>query len=86
MPENILKRLFADPEIPDEQARETINSQDHFDIARLLHLFTVEEKVKVFQYLTGENRRRSGAGGLGTRGLGRRCTPRPRGTTTQTLP
>ena len=57
MPENILKRLFADPEIPDEQARETINSQDHFDIARLLHLFTVEEKVKVFQYLTGEIKR-----------------------------
>jgi len=57
MPENILKRLFADPEIPDEQAQETINSQDHFDIARLLHLFTVEEKVKVFQYLTGEIKR-----------------------------
>ena len=52
MPEDILKRLFANAEISDAQARETINSKDHFDIARLLHLFTVAEKVKIFQYLT----------------------------------
>jgi len=57
MPENILKRLLNDPGIPDEQARKTINSQDHFDIARLLHLFTIEEKVKLFQYLTDEIKR-----------------------------
>ncbi len=57
MTENILKRLLNDPGIPEEQARKTINSQDHFDIARLLHLFTIEEKVKLFQYLTDEIKR-----------------------------
>jgi len=57
MPENILKRIFNDPNISVEQARATINSQDHFDVARLLHLFTVEEKVKIFQYIEDEVQR-----------------------------
>lgn len=57
MVENILKSLLADPAIGEEQARKIINSQDHFEVARLLHLFTVEEKVNFFQYLTDEIKR-----------------------------
>jgi len=57
MPENILKKIFNDPNISAEQAREAINSQDHFDIARILHLFTIDEKVKIFQYVENEIQR-----------------------------
>ena len=48
MPENKIKSLLSDPGIREEQAREIINSQDHFEVARILHLFTVAEKVKFF--------------------------------------
>lgn len=53
MPINQLKSLFSDPEIPKVRARELINSLDHFDIARLLHQLDKDEKVLIFQYITG---------------------------------
>ncbi|MCH6579024.1 MAG: magnesium transporter, partial [Nitrospinae bacterium] len=57
MPINQLKSLFSDPEIPESRARELINSLDHFDIARLLHQLDKDEKVFIFQYITGDVKR-----------------------------
>ena len=52
-----LKSLFPESGAPDGQAREMINSMDHFDIARLLHQLTIEEKVYIFQYIDDDVKR-----------------------------
>lgn len=52
-----LKSLFTEPGIPEDQARKVINAMDHFDIARLLHQLTRDEKVLIFQYLEGDVKR-----------------------------
>jgi magnesium transporter len=52
-----LKSLFSESGAPDEQAREMINSMDHFDIARLLHQLTIEEKVHIFQCIDDDVKR-----------------------------
>ncbi len=52
-----LKSLFSESGIPESQAREMINSMDHFDIARLLHQLTIDEKVLIFQYIEDDVKR-----------------------------
>ncbi|MDH3257339.1 MAG: CBS domain-containing protein, partial [Nitrospinota bacterium] len=57
MPIDQLKSLFPETGVPENQAREMINSMDHFDIARRLHQLTVDEKVLIFQYLDDDVKR-----------------------------
>ena len=57
MPSDQLKSLFAQPHVPESQAREMINSMDHFEIARLLHQHTEDEKVLIFQYIDDDVKR-----------------------------
>ncbi len=52
-----LKSILSEPGIPEEQARKMIQAMDHFDIARLLHQLSRDEKVLIFQYLEGEVKR-----------------------------
>ena len=54
---DLLKTLFSEPGLPEDQAREMINTLDHFDIARLLHQISIDEKVLIFQYLEGDLKR-----------------------------
>lgn len=51
MPADKLKQLVEDQDLSPEQFAEAINGMDHFEIARLLHQFEPEEKVKIFQSL-----------------------------------
>ena len=57
MPINQLKSLFSESGLPETQAREMVNSMNHFDIARLLHQFTPDEKVLIFQYIDDDVKR-----------------------------
>lgn len=57
MPINQLKSLFSDSEIPASEARDLVNTLDHFDIARLLHQFNKNQKGLIFQYLIGDIKR-----------------------------
>ena len=56
-PSDQLKSLFTEPSVPESQAREMINSMDHFEIARLLHQHTEDEKVLIFQYIDDDVKR-----------------------------
>ncbi|MCF8720574.1 magnesium transporter [Nitrospina gracilis] len=51
MPVDNLKELLQNPETTPEQLLEAVNEIDHFEIARLLHQLTDEEKVQIFQLL-----------------------------------
>jgi magnesium transporter len=51
MPVDKLKELVQDQELSSELFAGMVNEMDHFEIARLLHQLTPEEKVKVFQAL-----------------------------------
>lgn len=57
MPINQLKFLFSDSGVPESEARELVNTLDHFDIARLLHQLDRNQKSLIFQYLTGDIKR-----------------------------
>ena len=57
MPINQLKSLFSESGLSEAQAREMINSMNHFDIARLLHQLTADEKVLIFQYIDDDVKR-----------------------------
>jgi len=57
MPIDQLKSLFSESGLPETQAREMINSMNHFDLARLLHQLTSREKVLIFQYINGDIKR-----------------------------
>jgi len=57
MPVDKLKELVEDPEITGEVFAEMVNEMDHFEIARLLHQLTPEEKVKVFQALDEDEKK-----------------------------
>jgi magnesium transporter len=57
MPIDQLKSLFSESAVAESQAREMINSMNHFDIARLLHQLTVDEKVLIFQYIDDDVKR-----------------------------
>lgn len=57
MPIDQLKSIFTESGAPNDQAREMINSMNHFDIARLLHQLPIENKVLIFQYLEDDIKR-----------------------------
>jgi len=57
MPIDQLKSLFSESGVPKNQAREMINSMDHFEIARLLHQLTINNKVLIFQCIDGDVKR-----------------------------
>ncbi|MDH5763118.1 MAG: magnesium transporter, partial [Nitrospinota bacterium] len=57
MPIDQLKSIFTEPRPSEQQASETINSMDHFELARLLHQLNKDEKVIIFQYLTDDIKR-----------------------------
>ncbi len=57
MPIDQLKSLFLEPGVPESQAREMINSMDHFEIARLLHQLPADDKVLIFQYIDDDVKR-----------------------------
>jgi len=57
MPIDQLKSLFSETGLPEAQAREMVNSMNHFDIARLLHQLTTEQKVIIFQYIEDDVKR-----------------------------
>lgn len=52
-----LKSLFPESGVSESKAREMINSIDHFDIARLLHQLTIDEKVLIFQHIEDDIKR-----------------------------
>jgi magnesium transporter len=52
-----LKLLFSESGVPKNQAREMINSMNHFDIARLLHQLTIDDKVHIFQCVDDDVKR-----------------------------
>ena len=52
-----LNSLFLESGVPESEAREVINSIDHFDIARLFHQLKIDEKVLIFQYLDDDVKR-----------------------------
>ncbi len=51
-----LNSILEDEKLPPPEMRERINSLDHFEIARILHSFTVEEKCKIFELLDSEEK------------------------------
>jgi magnesium transporter len=57
MPIDQLKSLFSESGLLEAQAREMINSMNHFDIARLLHQFTADQKVLIFQCIEDDVKR-----------------------------
>ncbi len=52
-----IKSFFSDPGLSDQDFQRNLESFDHFDIARLLHQLSREEKVKIFQYLGDDTKR-----------------------------
>lgn len=51
-----LKLIFEDGKLTEPEARELVNSMNHFEIARILHSFTVEEKSRIFELLDSEEK------------------------------
>jgi magnesium transporter len=57
MPIERIKEAFKDPEIGDNSLRSLIFDIDHFEIARRLHEFSLDHKIKVFHLLENDVKR-----------------------------
>ncbi len=54
MPVEKIKEIFEDADLAPEAVRLGIDELDHFEIARRLHEFPLEEKIRIFQLLEEE--------------------------------
>lgn len=56
MPLSELKLILEDCKDDPTGARERVNKIDHFEIARILHSFSIEEKARIFELLDSEEK------------------------------